>query len=71
MNIEKLRKIIEDKGVTYVFIANKLGITKNALSRKMNEKSDFKCGEMKTIAEILQISAQDFDEIFFGIKVGK
>ena len=66
-NIELLNKVIEEKGVSKTHIANKLGISRNALYNKLQGKSLFNQYEIKAICEVLNITNTKVkDAIFFA-----
>ena len=46
-------------------MAQKLGITTQSLSNKMDSKTDFKLHELNKIRQILDLSPEKFDAIFF------
>lgn len=46
-------------------MAQKLGITTQSLSNKMDGKTDFKLHELNKIRQILGLSPEKFDAIFF------
>lgn len=46
-------------------MAQKLGITTQSLSNKMDGKTDFKLHELNKIRQILDLSPEKFDAIFF------
>ncbi len=75
INYDKLRKLINDKGLKYGFIANKLGITVVSLQRKLDGIYDFKLNEVRILAEILQLNwKKDYklmSDIFFADHVEK
>ncbi len=66
-NIELLNKVIEEKGVTKTHIANKMGISRNSLYKKLQGESLFNQYEIKVICEVLNItSTREKDAIFFA-----
>lgn len=46
-------------------MAQQLGITTQSLSNKMDGKTDFKLHELNKIRQILGLSPEKFDAIFF------
>lgn len=65
-NTTLLRSIIKESGIKYVCIAEKLGISRYALSLKIDNKNEFKAGEIKKLCELLGIdSAEQMESIFF------
>lgn len=59
---EKIRKANK----TIVGIARFLGINRSTLYRKMNQTVDFTRGEMVKLKSYLNLSTQEFMEIFDG-----
>lgn len=58
-NTKKLRGKIFENGFTYEQLASKLGISYQAFSNKVNNKSEFKASEIQTLCEILDINDKD------------
>ena len=63
---KRLRQKIEESGIKYTFIAEKLGLTKQGLSRKLEDGTDFKVPQMFILKDILRLSAKEAREIFFA-----
>ena len=62
----KLRgKIVEKYGTQKKF-AEALGISENALSLKMNCKTEFSQSDMDTCAKLLGISVDEYGSYFFA-----
>lgn len=68
-NTELFRKKVEEKGITFKFLASQIGITREALYNKMNNETEFKASEIAAIANVLQLTSKERDEIFFVIKL--
>ncbi|WP_064580852.1 helix-turn-helix domain-containing protein [Streptobacillus moniliformis] len=64
MNLEKIKKRIDEKGIKQKYIANLLGISENALSRKLNGKNMFTVEEIKIISNILRLNDREKIEFF-------
>ena len=64
-NTEMFRKRVEECGVTYTFIASKIGITREALYKKINNETEFKASEITVCTQILQLNSAERDKIFF------
>lgn len=45
-NSKALRKLVESRGLKYKYIAGQIGITPYCLARKIDNKVDFKAGEI-------------------------
>ena len=64
------RKLLEDRiersGLKKSKIAEAMGKTISTFSRKLAGKQDFTESEMRTLARVLQLSAEDRIAIFFA-----
>ena len=65
VNCAALKKAIKDSGIKSKFIAEKIGISPNSLSRKVNGQSDFKLSEVDAMCDILSVDEQCKKNIFF------
>ena len=65
-NTSLLEQYIEKSGYKRAFIAQQLGITAYGLALKINNKSEFKAGEMTILTKLLKISKKDKEAIFFA-----
>ena len=65
-NATLLRAKIEASGLKLRFIATKVGITYQALLNKMNNKSEFRAREIQALCDVLGISPQEKEDIFFA-----
>ena len=71
-NTEALKAKIAENGIKITFIATKLGITRQCLSRKITNKSEFTTSEIVALCETLGItSLKERDAIFFAKKVAE
>lgn len=69
-NTEMLRDAIKKSGLKLEFIAEKLGITRFSLSKKIENVTEFKTSEVQKMCDVLQITdPQDKEAIFFAQKV--
>ena len=66
VNTEKLNDLFKDTGFRKDYIASRLGMTRQNLSLKINNKAPFSAGEMKAMKNIFSISDKTFMEIFFA-----
>lgn len=65
-----LREKISESGLKLQFIAEKLGISRYALSMKLDNRSEFKTSEVATLCELLGISClEEKERIFFKSNV--
>ena len=62
-NTKELEIAITRAGITKREIAKRLGLSEMGLYKKINNITEFKASEIKTLAEILGIT--DIDKIFF------
>ena len=64
INKQKLRDAIAKKGMSYVFVSKKLEITTSGLNYKMNGVTPFKDYEIRTLANLCSLNAEEVEEIF-------
>ena len=65
-----VRERISESGLKLQYIAEKLGISRYALSMKLDNRSEFKTSEVATLCELLGICClEEKEEIFFKSKV--
>ena len=57
---------IKKSGLKMTFIADKLGISLNTLSRKTNRKAEFTAREIMNISAMLNLTTEERDQIFFS-----
>lgn len=71
-NTELLRKVIKESGLKYGYIAGFLGLTRNGLLKKVNNKTEFKASEIQKLCILLKIQeAKVKEQIFFANFVDK
>lgn len=61
---KKLGNIIDDMGLKKSWIAEKLGISRQNFSQKMNGKREFTKQDISRIKDILELSDSDVIDIF-------
>lgn len=66
IDLGALKKEIQRANMTYSNMAEKLGITRSAFSKKMSSVNDFKASQVWEIRKILNLSAEEMDSIFFS-----
>lgn len=67
-----LKQIIIESGVKFAFIAEKLGISNQALFNKFkSEFVDFKCSQVKVLVDVLHLNDEQAKAIFFAKDVDK
>lgn len=64
-----LKEIIRESGYKSRFIAEKVGISYQALLNKINNLTDFKAPEIAALCGLLKISPEMRDKIFFAYGV--
>lgn len=65
IDLGALKKEIKRANMTYSDIAEKLGITRSAFSKKMSGVNDFKASQTWAIKKILNLSGEKAEQIFF------
>lgn len=63
-DVAALKKRMDDSGLTVVFIAEKTGILRETLYNRM-KTGDFKLSEICALSEVLNLSRDERDCIFF------
>jgi len=62
VSLNKIRKLIDDKGYKQTFLAQKLSIMPNTFYCKLLGRSKFSNIELGIMADVLQISVNEFFE---------
>lgn len=71
-NTKLLEKLIKDSGLKLSFIAEKLGITRQALYKKINGRAQFTGPEIKIMCELLKLKTwAKIKPVFFADNVDK
>lgn len=65
VDIDALRKEIDDSGMTIVSIADKMGVNKYTIHNKLNEKTEFTVSEIEKLSDILHLTVGQRNAIFF------
>lgn len=60
---------IRNAGCSITFLAKKIGISREALHKKINNETEFKASEICCLKSLLHMSNTDRDRIFFKEKV--
>lgn len=67
---DALRSLIKSNGIKLIYIAEQLGLSAYGLQLKIDNKTEFKAGEIAKLCEILGItSLREKEQIFFAKKV--
>lgn len=61
-----LKQLIDEKGLKYGFIANKMGLSRAAFYNKINNKTAFDQYEIAKMCDILCLTSKQRNKIFFG-----
>lgn len=64
----ELTNRIRGAGYTFEEVAEKLGITRQALGNKINNKAEFKQGEISTLQQMLKLNLTATNAIFFNVR---
>jgi transcriptional regulator with XRE-family HTH domain len=64
-----LKSAMIAKGYTSDALAEKIGISKQSMSYKLNNKRPFRSNEISQIAHILELSPEQLMQIFFAKNV--
>lgn len=68
-NTELLVKKINESGLKVSFIAEKLGLTYQGFMNKVNNKTEFKATEVAALQQLLHLTNEEVQEIFFSADV--
>lgn len=66
MNYDLLKETINKTGRTLTFVAQELGIERASLYNKLEGKTEFKISEIRKITDLLNLSTDERDSIFFA-----
>lgn len=64
-----LRAKIDERGYKLRFVAGKLGITYRGLLKKITNETQFKATEIQILKELLNLTNEERDKIFFALDV--
>lgn len=65
-DVKLLKEKIADTGMTITAISRKTGILRETLYKKINGESEFKASEIAAISDVLKLSRNERDNIFFA-----
>lgn len=71
MNNELLREVIKDSGVKVTALADKIGISRQSLTMKINGERSFDQGEIMAIKTNLHLTDEQLMQIFFNDDVDR
>ena len=64
-----LREMIAKSGLKLGYIAQQMGLSRQALQQKINNDRDFKAGEVNELSRLLQLDNPTREAIFFSLRV--
>jgi len=65
INSDLLNTKIEESGLKLGYISDTIGISRQALSKKINNKTSFRISEVYVMCDLLHLDADDRKKIFF------
>lgn len=65
-NTALLREKIDESGYKLRFIAKKIGITYQGFLKKINNETEFKASEIKSLQNLLNLTDEIRDKIFLS-----
>lgn len=68
-NTALLREKIDESGYKLRFVAKQIGITYAGFLKKINNETEFKASEIQRLKELLNLSDEERDKIFFTLNV--
>ena len=66
-NGKLLKEIAKAKQITLQELADALGLTRQGLSKKIENRSEFRVSEVSKISDLLGLSEEQRREIFFAV----
>lgn len=66
-NGKMLKEIAKARHITLQELANALGLTRQGLFKKIENRSEFRVSEVVKLSEILELSEKQKKEIFFAL----
>ena len=66
LNEAKLKEAIKSSGITMTMISSRIGMSRESLYNKIEKKTEFTVSEIVKLSEILGLSTERRDEIFFN-----
>lgn len=65
-NLELLKKVLDESGMTMTAIAEKSGILKATLYNRLKGVGEFTASEITSLTNVLHLTKQQRDKIFFS-----
>lgn len=66
LDSEKLADAIARSGLTIVALSSKCGMARETFYTRMSGKSEFKASEIVILTDVLRLSTEERDAIFFA-----
>ena len=66
VKLESLKSRIDESGMTLTAIAQRLGMTRATLYKKINGTSEFKVSEIVLLCKAMHLTDRERDSIFFS-----
>lgn len=66
VDIKALRERITNSGIKLEHLAKQVGISRQSLSNKLNEKTSFRMDEASNLGKALYMTEDEFIRIFFA-----
>lgn len=67
----KLYYKIKSVGLKISYLAEQLGLSRQGLANKINGETEFYASEINKLSELLKLTPEEREEIFFNKKVDK
>lgn len=64
-NTNLLRSKIDESGYKLTYLAEKCNLTYFGFMKKVNNETEFKASEIKTLKELLNLTNEEANKIFF------
>ena len=64
--MKALKERINKSGMTIVAVSRKSGILRETLYNRLKGKGDFRVSEVRALSNVLHMSKEERDEIFFA-----
>lgn len=66
VDLQALKNIIDDSGITMVAIAQKTGIGRVTLYNRFNGIGEFTASEIQSLSDVLHLSNSERNRVFFA-----
>lgn len=69
VNVDLLKNTIKEQGIRNLFIADKMGLSPEGFYKKLRGESEFKVSEVSCLTEVLRLTEEQRNAIFFAEQV--